>query len=274
LNKGYRRFPDLFVSYLAAGQNTGGNPGLALGLDVLRDSSAEQIIRAAGHRPTCLIQGITCAHNPFALRRYLTGLGVEPTIQAIDIIDVEGVARSVGVPLTDVAFRVSDAANLADWAEGSVHILVQDHLLNCCPHAAHSAVLQEAARVLAPAGVLMLNFSVAPPDGRAALSQQQAEDAVQSRWSEEAYCLEDLAGSRLPEVEPLLLGKWIQLAGPRQVLVTRPHGNFEFYSSYEELEQLLARFGLRFAFVKSAPAQGVHGACLRYRTLVQHVPAR
>ena len=274
--KGYRRFPEIFLHYSGPPGMPRRNPDLACGLSTMRTAAAKRIIRGAGPRPRCLLQGITSAHNAAALGRYLSDLGVaDPSIHAVDIIDVDQVGRAAGLPLEGVQFHVGDAASLAEWDDRSVQILVQDHLLNCCPHASHRAVLREAARMLDPNGVLLLNVSVDPPGSGAAISRETAERILGARWRSEAYCLAEMAGeSRLAEVEPLLLGRVVQEAGDRQVLVTRPHGNLEFYSTFGALARLVEEAGLRFVLVRSARAEdGETAGCLRYHTLVRHAEA-
>ena len=274
MGKGYQHFPEFFLRYCSRPSATQGNPDLGMSLDAFAGPEAKRIIQTVGTRPCCLIQGITCPHNGTSLHRYLTGVGVnEPMIHAIDIMDVGAVARATGFELANVAFCVGDATRLLAWADNSVQVLVQDHLVNCAPHNSHEAILREAARVLDPRGVFIMNFSVFLPEaGRDAMSWSEAERLLQAPLGGEAYSLKDIVGSswRLEELK-LLLGRVIAEDGIRQILVTDPHGNFEFYSSFTALENLLSRLGLQFVFVSTSQAVDPQGVgCLRYRTLVQH----
>ncbi len=274
MGKGYHHFPEFFLRYCSRPIASQDNPDLAMSLDAFAVPEAKRIVQSVGSRPRCLIQGITCPHNGTSLYQYLTGAGVtEPVIHAIDIMDIGAVAQAAGFELADVAFSIGDASNLVAWADNSVQVLVQDHLVNCSPHDSHEAILREAARVLDPKGVLIMNFSVDPAEAsHDAMSWNEAERLLQAPLSGEVYSLMDVVGNgwRLKELEPLLFGRVIGDGGVRQVLVTRPHGNFEFYSTFTALESLLTRLGLRFLFVNSSRAGGPQGiGCLRYRTLVQ-----
>ncbi len=275
MGKGYQHFPEFFLRYCSRPIATQGNPDLGMSLGAFAGPEAKRIVRTVGARPRCLIQGITCPYNGTSLHRYLTEAGVsEPMIHAIDIMDVGALARATGFELANVAFRVGDATRLEAWADNSVQVLVQDHLVNCAPHDSLEAILREAARVLDPMGVFFMNFSVFPPEaGRDAMSWDEAERLLQAPLGGEAYSLKDIVGSsrRLEELRPLL-GRIIADDGVRQVLVTNPHGNFEFYRPFSALESLLSRFGLRFMFVSGSRAVDSQGAgCLRFRTLIQHI---
>jgi len=195
-------------------------------------------------------------------------------IHAIDIMDIGAIGQATGFEVANVAFSVGDASSLVAWQDNSVQVLVQDHLLNCSPHGTHEAILRESRRVLDAKGVLIMNFSVDPPEAtRGPMRRDEAERLMQAPLDGGAYSLTDIVGcnGRLKELTPFLLGKVIADDGARQVLVTPPHGNFEFCSSFAALESLLARVGLRFVFVDSVRAADPEGVgCLRYRTLVQH----
>src|SRR6202142_3927654 len=280
LGRGYDQFPDFFLQYCSCSGASNVNPDLAISLNAFAASKAASLICNVGARPRCLIQGITCPDNGTALRRYLLQIGItDPAIHAIDIIDVAAVASAAGYELTDLEFSVRDASRLFDWTHGSVQILVQDHLLNCAPHAYHEAILREAARVLSPGGVLILNFSLLNDSGKQiendhVLSWSDAERLLGTRLSNEVYCLKDVVGNghRLAEVKSLMLGKVVvdhQL--DRQIQVTPPHGNFEFYFSMRELEHLLERVGMRFCLRYRTEVDKAEGPrYVRYRALVQH----
>jgi SAM-dependent methyltransferase len=280
LGRGYDQFPDFFLQYCSRSDASNSNPDLAISLNAFATSKAASLIRNMGPQPRCLIQGIACPRNGTALRRYLLQIGItDPTIHAIDIVDVAAVAHATGHELTDLEFSLRDASRLFDWAHGSVQILVQDHLLNCAPHADHEAILREAARVLSPGGILMLNFSLLDFSGNQMgnecwLNWSDAERLLGTRLSDEVYCLKDIVGDgrRLAEVKPLMLGRVIaDYKLDRQVEVTYPHGNFEFYFSMRDLKRLLERVGMRFCLRYRSKVENLGGPrYVRYRTLVRH----
>lgn len=271
LGRGYERFPGFFLEYCRPPGANGGNPTLAMSLDAyLPEAASSQIIRLGG-APRCLIQGLTCPFNGTALREFLGRLGVpSPEIQAIDIMDTAALARAAGFPLKGIEFRVRDATALGDWPDGAFDLIVQDHLLNCAPHRQHDAILGEAARLLSPEGVLLCNFSLLRDDRprEGDIDWRDAEHLLEASLNNGAYCLADLAAEpRLAELKTRLLGRVISGGEPRrQVQVTRPHGNFEFYFGLEELHRTLRRVGLRFSYQAKA------GVCVdytRHHTLIR-----
>lgn len=273
LGKGYDGFQEFFSRYCAASSDPNSNPELATGLTAFRDAEAKRLIGRVGLRPVCLIQGITCPRNGLTLQQFLSESGAtEPQIHAIDIMDVEAVARESGTELAHVSFAVGDATRMDAWANGTVDVLVQDHLLNCAPHGSHEAILTEAARVLSPKGVMIFNVSVDPEAQYAGLNWCEAQWWLGTRLSDEAYCLRDIVGDeRVAELSSRFAGKLISHPSQkRELLVTRPYGNFEFYRPWDTIEQALKRAELRLILVNRA--HGTH--CVRYRTLVERNPEK
>jgi hypothetical protein len=274
LGKGYQNFGEYFLRYCSRPLTVRDNPDLSMGLNAFSADEPQRILRSLPSNPVCMIQGISCPHNGTALRSYLQRTGVDnPSIHAIDILDVRAVARAAGFELADLTFHVADACEIGDWKNSSVQMLVQDHLLNCSPHDTHQGILREAARILDPRGVFMLNFSIDPPEARkGAMLRDEAENLLQNSLKGAAYNLEDVVGSngRLAELKAALSGRVIGYDSDRLVLVTKPHGNFEFYSSFEGVKNLLSRAGLEFVFVSRWESVPEGLACVRYRTLVQH----
>jgi hypothetical protein len=274
LGKGYEGFREFFSRYCAEQANPGSNPDLALSLNALDTEEARDIVRRVGARPLCLIQGITCPRNGVALWQYLAQAAdqrngaaqngaVHPDIHGIDIMDVATLAREAGTELAHVSFTVGDAARMERWANGSVDILVQDHLLNCAPHGSHEAILREAARVLSSRGVMILNFSVEPEAEEPRLSWCEAGKLLGAPLTEEAYCLR-----RIAEARRNFIGRVISdSARGRELVVTAPYGNFEFYFPLEQLQRTLDRAGLRFLVTRRVPG----AKCVRYRTLVERI---
>ena len=271
LGKGYEGFQEFFSRYCAASNDPNSNPELATGLNSFRNTEAKELIGRIGARPVCLIQGITCPRNGLSLRQFLSESGAEePEIHGIDIMDVEAIARESGTELTHVSFAVGDAAGMHAWANGTVDVLVQDHLLNCAPHGSHEAILAEAARVLSPTGVMIFNVSVDPEAQNTRLSWCEAQRLLGTQLSDEAYCLRDIVGDeRVEELRSRFAGKLIAHGSQRrELLVTHPYGNFEFYRPWDTIEQALERAGLRLILINPVP--GTH--CVRYRTLVERIP--
>jgi Methyltransferase domain len=277
LGRGYSHYDEYFLQYCPKPLPPDRNPELAANLNALTVREALDLMSGLPPRPCCLIEGITCPRNGTALRQYLQQAGIaDPEVHAIDIMDVQAVASAAGCELVDLEFSVGDAAQLDRWADGSADLLVQDHLLNCAPHAIHQWILREARRALSPEGLLILNFSADPDTGTEnTIDLRRAEQCLGTAWNPNAYCLNDLVPEeRREEMADQLCGKLVTGDdGLRQVLVTQPYGNFEFYFPVETLERSLDEFGLEFAFLtgSDAPQQG-GGSCRRYRALVR--PAR
>src|SRR6202049_4254293 len=92
MGKGYENFPQFFRQYCS--RSAEDNPDLEASLIAFCVPEAQHIIQSVTARPRCLIQGIACPYNGTALYRHLTRAGViEPTIHAIDIMDVAAIAR-------------------------------------------------------------------------------------------------------------------------------------------------------------------------------------
>jgi hypothetical protein len=228
-----------------------------------------------GENPCCLIQGISCPLNGTVLREFLETQGVvAPNILAIDIANIAAVLAALNISLPDVEFSVADASRLSSFPNGSVQVLVQDHLLNCAPHAMHEGIIREAARVLDSSGFLILNFSVDPsgPEKRV-YKLPEFETLACTPLVERAYCLSDLGLSKLSRDRLALIetGAIVRLDKDRSIVVTPPSGNFEFYFPKSELQDLLLRYGLKFIFVTSETGIDRNGfSCIRYRTIVRH----
>ncbi len=277
LGRGYAHYGKYFLQYCPKPLPPDSNPELAGNLNALMVREALDIMSSLPPRPRCLIEGITCPRNGTALRQYLRQAGIAgPEVHAIDIMDVQAVAIAAGCELADLEFSVGDAAHLDKWADGSADLLVQDHLLNCAPHAIHRRILREARRALSPSGILILNFSANPDMGADnTIGFDRAERLLGTAWNPNAYCLNDVVREeRWAGLADQLLGKLITEGdGFRQVLVTQPYGNFEFYFPLETLERALDEFGLEFAYLTGSDVpQHNGGRCRRYRALVR--PAR
>jgi hypothetical protein len=277
LGIGYDRYHEFLWRYAYPSGSSERNPDLGISLSGLLEAgsltTAAQQLRS---RPRCLIQGITSPRNGTSLRQFLETFGVaKPIIHAIDIADVAGVLATMDMTLPDVSFSVADAASLPTFVTGSVQILVQDHLLNCTPHGNHEAIVREAARLLDKRGFLILNFSVDPLQADQAICTREEIEGIFGRpLSDRAYCLRDLACSadEQEKYKPLLMGRKVVLDDlGRMIMITPPHGNFEFYFPKALLEEQLTRHGLRFEYISSESGVDSNGIrCLRYRTIVRH----
>jgi len=271
---GYDGFREFFAGY-AGGLQAAHSPELGRSLHALLSDPAKEILRSVGASPVCLIEGISCPYNGMSLRHCLAHAGVsDARVHALDILDVDAVARSLGYELPGLEFSIGDASRLDGWESGSVHVLVQDHLLNCAPHAIHAALVREAARVLHGRGVWILNFSLEPHvAGGGQIGFQDVEQLLGRPLDSMAYCLSEIANGRgVSWLLERLLGKMIvdERTG-RRILITAPHGNFEFYFPLLHLESLLAANGLETVFRKCEQGVDQHGNHYqRHRTLVRH----
>jgi hypothetical protein len=277
LGIGYDGYGEFLRQYAFPSVSSERNPDLGISLTGLQEAgsltTAAQRLRRP---PRCLIQGITSPRNGTSLRQFLETFGVaKPIIHAIDIADVAGVLATMNMSLPDVLFSVADAASLPSFVTGSVQILVQDHLLNCTPHGNHEAIIREAARVLDKRGFLILNFSVDPRHADQTICGREEFEGIFGRpISDHAYCLRDLTcnGDEQKKYKSLLMGRTLVLDDVgRMIVITPPHGNFEFYFPKTLLEERLARHGLQFEFISSESGVDSNGIrCLRYRTIVRH----
>jgi hypothetical protein len=278
LGIGYDRYHEFLWRYAYPSGSPERNPDLGISLSGLQEAAGS--LKSAGQqlrsRPLCLIQGITSPRNGTSLRQFLETFGVaKPIIHAIDIADVAGVLATMNMSLPDVSFSVADAVSLPTFATGSVQILVQDHLLNCTPHRNHEAIVEEAARLLDKRGFLILNFSVDPRHAANAIcTLEEIERIIGRPLSDQAYCLRDLTcgADEHKKYKPLLMGRTVVLDDiGRMIVITPPHGNFEFYFPKAALEEQLTRHGLRFEYISRESGVDGNGiTCLRYRTIVRH----
>jgi hypothetical protein len=275
LNRGYEAFPEVFAGYARDGVAPY-NPPLSRGLQAFLSEPPISIFQSVGSKPLCLIQGISCPWNGTSLREFMSrACASEPAIHAIDILDVAAVAHFTGYDLPHLSFSVADASRLTHWEDGSVNVLVQDHLLNCAPHGIREAIVSEAARVLHPDGVWILNFSTEPvlanPE---VLSVTEAGRLLGRPLSDAVYCLREAAASekRLAMHASQMLGKLIVNDSTGDLtLITPPHGNFEFYFRRSELDRLLTRYGCRVVYESCEYGLDQHGnQYRRCRTLVRH----
>jgi hypothetical protein len=277
LGIGYDRYHEFLCRYAYSSDSSERNPDLGISLTGLQEArSLTTVAQQLRSRPRCLIQGITSPRNGTSLRQFLETFGVaKPIIHAIDIADVAGVLATMDMSLPDVSFSVADAASLPSFVTGSVQILVQDHLLNCTPHGNHEAIVREAARLLDKRGFLILNFSVDPRHAaQATCAREEVEGIFGRSLSDRAYCLRDLScdADEQEKYKSLFMGRTVVLDDVgRMIVITPPHGNFEFYFPKALLEECLTRHGLRFEYISSESGVDSNGIrCLRYRTLVRH----
>ncbi len=276
LGIGYDDYPSLLREYIHPRESQARTPDLGISLAGLEHADIFGAINfGIIEKPCCLIQGITSPRNGTSLRKFLQGGGIlDPTILAIDIANISAVLATMNVQFPDVQFSVADASNLASFPDRSIQVLVQDHLLNCTPHANHESIIREAARLLDPQGFLILNFSVhASAATTPVWTHSEFEKLFGFTLNDRAYCLKDLIENPCTreKYKSVLPGTMVTLDLSRSIVITPPTGNFEFYFTRSELEARLARHGLRFVFATSESGIDSHGfSCLRYRTVVQH----
>lgn len=276
LGLGYEDYPYLLQQYAYPVVHDGRTPDLGASLAGLQQAGVSGAVNLGFiDSPCCLIQGITCPRNGTVLREFLQTHGiVAPNILAIDVADIAAVLGALNMQLPDVQFSVADAAHLSSFANGSVQVLVQDHLLNCAPHTTHEGIIREAARLLDPRGFLILNFSVNPSAAENLIwTRREFETLIGASLDDQAYCLGDLGLEKSNPGRVIIeqIGAMVRLNKNRSIIVTPPTGNFEFYFPKSELEECLERYHLRFIFVTNESGIDRNGfTCIRYRTIVRH----
>lgn len=276
LGMGYEDYPSLLQQYVYPNIEGDRTPDLSMSLAGIQQAGITGVIHLGQtDNPCCLIQGITCPRNGTALREFLKSHGIiTRTILAIDIANIAEVLAAMDLHLPDVQFSVADAANLSSFSNGSIQVLVQDHLLNCAPHKTHEGIIREAARLLDTRGFMILNFSVNPSAPEKLIwTRQEFETRIGVCFNYQAYCLSDLGLNKSNQGRLAMEqnGAIVRLDENHTIIVTPPSGNFEFYFPKSELEETLSRYNLRFALVTSENGIDRNGfACVRYRTIVRH----
>ena len=224
-----------------------------------RELPAGWLADRLGPAPRCLVEGCAVAENVDTLLRFLHAQGIpRPDIHVIDLIDLAGLGRAD----PRARYAQADAGDLSGlFADGSVDLLLQDHLLNCAPIAAYDRVIGEMARVLRPGGLAMLNYtdpSLFPePSGHGLAG-----------WSGAGQTMLGLPLERLSPAERLV-------PVPDGVMsVTLPFGNLEYFMPFERLADRLASAGLDLAELRisegldhtAVDGEGLH--CRRHHCLL------
>lgn len=191
-----------------------------------------------GMKPRCLIQGCASANNVDSLVRFLYDQGIQsPEIHVIDLLDLVG----LGYADPRASHHQINAANLSPlFADGSVDLVVQDHLLNCAPICYYDAILSEISRVLSPAGLALLHYTDPSRFPRA------RGNALKSWLNTESsdYCLNmtepiDQSYFSLPPAERLIE------TAEGVLMATLPLGNLEHFIPFERFEERLTRAHLQ-----------------------------
>ena len=253
LRRGYSDPEAFLAEYVRPGRDPGAcTPTLADSLSRL--TSVGELTRRLGQLPPgalCVIEGCSTPGNLQALRSFLQGQGVaDPRVIAFDLIDVPAVLRAHGVANDDENFLVSDASDLGGtFSNQSCDFFIQDHLLNCAPHAFHDSILREAARILKPGGLGLIHVT---DDGALAplplIMQDQLESSFQVEFDPFAYGLADLGlsnGQQEAMKEAAQNRYFTRAGGHEAVLITSPHGHFEFYRPDHVWPRLIEQAGLR-----------------------------
>jgi hypothetical protein len=144
-----------------------------------------------------------------------------------------------------------------------VDLLLQDSLLNCAPHCLHQAIMAEAARVLRPGGLAMINFT----DSGGLASHVRTRHPLPGR---RIYGLRDLPPAMRDGISQ---GAVLLESDPdRLTLVTAPHGNFEFYFSCDHVARMFARHGFQPLLHRRWMGSDHHGNhCHRHLTLARRL---
>lgn len=194
-----------------------------------------------GMKPRCLIQGSASAGNVDSLIRFLHDQGVPaPEIHVIDLIDL----TALGYADPRARYHQVNAVDLSElFTDGSIDLLLQDHLLNCAPICHYDAILGEVGRILNPTGLALLHYTDPSrfPTARGNpmktwLNAESSDYRLEMTDSMRQTCFSMLSAERLIETAEGF------------VLVTLPFGNLEHFISFENFAARLTRANLKLEF--------------------------
>lgn len=194
-----------------------------------RELPAGWLAARLGPVPRCLIEGCAVAGNVDTLFRFLMSQGIpRPDIHVIDLIDLAGLGR------TDPRARYAqaDAGDLSRlFGDGSIDLLLQDHLMNCAPFAAYDGIIGEMARLLRPGGLAVVNYT------DPGLFPEAAGHPLAS-WLGADQTL------RGPALEALSPAQRLIPVADGVMSVTLPFGNLEYFMPFDRLAERMAVAGL------------------------------
>lgn len=191
-----------------------------------------------GMKPRCLIQGSASAGNVDSLIRFLHDQGIPaPEIHVIDLIDLKG----LGYADPRAQYHRADAADLSDlFVDGSLDLLLQDHLLNCAPVCHYDSILAEVRRILDPAGLAFLHYT--DPSRFPSARGNSIEHLISSEGPK--YRL-DMTDSMLQACFSMSPAERLIETADGFIIVTLPFGNLEHFIPFDSFAARLTRAGLK-----------------------------
>jgi hypothetical protein len=227
-----------------------------------RELPAGWLAARLGPSPRCLIEGCASTNNVTALLGFLWRQGVpRPQIDVIDLIDLP----AFGALDARARFHQADAGDLSGlYGDGSIDLVLQDHMMNCAPVARYGAILGELSRVLRAGGLAMLNYT-----------DPSAFPAPRGTGLERRLGLE---GDLAPALTGLSAAERLICTDDGFIAVTLPLGNLEYFIPFEALAGRLAEAGLRIEALRLTEGldhNAVDGdglACRRHHCLLVPCP--
>lgn len=194
-------------------------------------------ILALPNNSRCLIEGYTTPKNAEYLREFLNSYGVqEPSIIAIDLIDIPNIYQKMNITFPKVDFILADASDLRSvFKNEQFELVVQDFLLNCAPPRLHYSILSEVSRMLSKQGIALIQFSTLL---ERSLSNALTNDFINSAISTKvhSYSIHEL----MPEFVQSSVefhGKLFRHPDNFYCYVTPDSGNYEFYRDQHQIFQ-------------------------------------
>ncbi len=204
-----------------------------------------------GNNPRCLIQGSASNDNVASLTEFLLGQGIDsPDIHVIDLIDLKG----LGFAEQNAHYHQANAADLSIFADGSISLVVQDHMLNCAPIGQYDAIMGEITRILTPRGIAMLHYtdsSLFPNAQGHELKRWLNPDGSRYRLELPPALTADIARSSPAE-------RLIEVEGGF-VMVTLPLFNLEYFIAFEQFCARMACAGLHLQHRRTVPVVDTEG---------------
>lgn len=229
------------------------------------------------------ILGISTIEGPADFQRLLKNLGAgKVSTTAIDISDgiFDGIKET---DLDDVRCLQADARDTG-LPEASQDINLRDHLGNCCPPVIDREIDQEAARILKPEGVAVVNITtsdlLARSQGRTVIDFDQAlglfGEEITRALQTEIYDLIDLK-SKFPMLNTeLLRGKILEIEpdGSFVVFGEDEQGHGEWFRRLED--HVLTWENDGFEIVEIQTREGTDGhepplECLRHNVILRKI---
>jgi len=236
-----------------------------------------------GQSLSTTILGISTAEGPRDFQRLLKGLGAgHISTTAIDISDgIFDEIRQSG--LDEITCLLRDARETG-LPNNSQDINLRDHLGNCCPPEIDRAIDKEAARILKPNGISIVNITTSD----LLLSSQKREkipflrlkdelgDRVIHALQNKIYDLEEFK-EMFPEISSESLRGMILEIEPKRSFVVfgeDPQGHGEWFRSLGDHKKIWQRDGFEVVEINSRQGKDSHNPsleCLRHNVVLRKV---